>query len=616
MLPYKGIELTILVNVSNTGNSEASIKVPAIDGATNLSSADFDKWDVFLETSTSKGERELDVLLKPTETKEIIVRIVLHEGGYIGTFELKLRAYPEGKSQYNATPKAITLNFWEPEPIYSLAWTASSRNQNKEVEPEKDTELEYTVYVENLGTEDDTVTVRVEPLRTELKGWNVKFRPPGVGEESTSLSYIQIGEGEIQIFTVVVKPDQRADRDTYEIELTVESEINTTATDRLLIQTTVKRPDLEIYAADIILPVDVKEGDLAQLIAKVTNVGNAKARDVEIVFYDNIGYDGEEIDSTSITIPVGDSVTVTGDWDVGAGKYYITVIVDENEEIVESNEGNNKATAPALDIRQDLDIGYIEINEKPIKGKTVDVEVTIWNNGSADVNKAEVRLKVGGEEIAKQDVSIIVGQREEVSFEWKIPDEDKDTYKLVLEVDDVVKNIDDANKGDNKESYKVSVLEGPSFDKEISTICVIPLIVITLIIGIMIGLAFRKKNGSYNIASRPKGIQKIDTLSKDKLENLKKQMGDKLGPPIKNSIPGRDTKDEQKLDNNDHKPYPEIKSKLTEKNEKLFEPTNLEKSKLFDNDDNTLKNQKDLDKEPDNKQNHNKSIMEKLREEE
>ena len=346
-LPGEGTVITYKAKISNLGNSDANIKVPAIDGASNLSSGDFDKWDVFLETSTSKGKRELDFSIKPTESREITVKVEIHEGGYINTYSMLLRAYPEGKSQYEAYPQRFWLTLREP--IYKLLWTDSSRNQNKEVEPEKDTEMEYTVYVENLGTEDDTVTVRVEPLSTDLKGWEVKFRPPA-GEESTTLSDIKIGDGNFQIFKVVVRPDERADRDVYDIELTVESEVDNRTQDRLLIQTTVKRPDLEIYAEDIILPLDVIEGDLAQIRATITNVGNAKARDVEVTFYDNIGYKGEEIDSTSVTIPVGDSVTVTGDWDVDAGKYYITVVVDENEEIVESNEGNNKATAELLDV--------------------------------------------------------------------------------------------------------------------------------------------------------------------------------------------------------------------------------------------------------------------------
>ena len=520
-LPDEGTVITYKAKISNLGNSDANIKVPGIDGASNLSSGDFDKWDVFLETSTSKGKRELDFSIKPTESREITVKVEIHEGGYINTYSMLLRAYPEGKSQYEAYPQRFWLTLREP--IYKLLWTDSSRNQNKEVEPEKDTEMEYTVYVENLGTEDDTVTVRVEPLSTDLKGWEVKFRPPGAGEESTTLSEIKIGDGDIQIFTLVVRPEERADRDTYDIELTVESEVDSTATDRLLIQTTVKRPDLEIYAEDIKLPLDVKEGDLAQLRAIVSNVGNAKARDVEITFYDNIGYDGEEIDSTSITIPVGDSVTVTGDWDVGAGKYYITVIVDENEEIVESNEGNNKATAPALDIRQDLVVSNIEITERPEKGETVDVDVTIWNNGSADVNKAEVRLKVGGGEIAKQDVSIISGQKEEISLEWKIPsDEDKDNYKIVIEVDDVVKNIDDANKGDNKESMKITAVEPASLTSGGSFMYII--IILALVVVVVVVIAKKPKGA----APPPRG----------KLPAKKPPMKGKPGAPPKQKAKG------------------------------------------------------------------------------
>ena len=600
-LPDEGTVISYKAKISNLGNSEVSIKVPQIDSAINLSSSDFDKWDVFLETSTSKGKRELDISIKPTESKEITVKIEIHEGDYINTYGLKLRAYPEGKLAYSAEPKTIWLILREP--IYKLVWTESSKNQNKEVEPEKDTELEYTVYVENLGTEDDTVTVRVEPLSTDLKGWEVKFLPPGgpgVDEESkTTLSEIKIGDGQIQIFTLVVRPYEKADRDVYDIELTVESEVDTTATDRLLIQTTVKRPDLEIYAEDIILPEGVKEGDLAQIRAKIYNFGNAKARDVEITFYDNIGYDAEEIDSTRITIPVNSSVIVTGDWEVRAGKYYITVIVDENDEIIDSSDEITKATAPAIDIRQDLIIAYIEILGTPYKGETVDVDVTIWNNGSADVNKAEVRLKIGGELISKQDISIIAGQKEEVTLEWKIPNADNDYYKIVVEVDDVINGIDDANKRDNKDSRKRSIESPPKYhDHETPTICVIPLTLITLIIGLIIGFTFQKKNVSRTNVPPPKRYQNINQYNyRPNLEPHRYRMEREAKSPKYDSSSIRDTPSEPKFGRNDYKPFPEIKSKLTERNEKLFEPTNLEKSKLYDTDNDKLKNQKKLDEE-------------------
>ena len=593
-LPNEGLVTTYRAKVSNLGNSKTNIFIPMISTPFSSFFWEFDFWDIYIENPTRKGKKELSMSIKPTEAKEITVKIEIHEGGYFGTYEMLLMAYPEGKLQYNATPKTISLTLREP--IYKLAWIEISKNQNKLVEPGIDTEMEYTVYVENLGTEDDTATVRVEPLSTDLKGWEVNFKTPA-GKESTTLSEIKIGDGDIHIFTLVVRPEERADRDTYDIELTVESEVDSTATDRLLIQTTVKRPDLEVYAEDIILPVDVKEGDLAQLRATVTNVGNAKARDVEITFYDNIGYDGEEIDSTSIRIPVGDSVTVTGDWDVGAGKYYITVIVDENEEIIESNEGNNKATAPALDIRQDLVIGLIEITEIPYKGETVDVYVTIYNNGTANVNKAEVRLKVSGDEIAKQDVSIIAGQKEKITMEWKIPsDEDKDNYKVVIEVDGKY----ESSIGDNKDSRKVTVITSPKDDdNDISTIGIFPIIgIIFFLFGLIIGLNLRKKNVSRKKTHPPKRYQNIGQYNyRPNLEPQRNRMEREVLPPLYNSSYIRETPSEPKVGRNDYKPFPEIKSKLTERNEKLFEPTNLEKSKLFDTDNNKLKNQKKLDKE-------------------
>ena len=525
-LPDEGTALSFKAKVSNLGNSKVPIIIPRITSASNLSSADFDKWDVFIESSTLKGKKELSIEIEPTESKEITIKIEIHEGGYINTFGLNLRAYPEGKIEDEAESKTIWLTLREP--IYKLVWTESSKNQDKIVEPESDTRIEYTIYVENQGTEDDTVTVRVEPLGTDLKGWDVKLRPAGGGEEASSISEITIPDGDIQIFTVVVEPDEKSDRDTYDIEITVESEIDTTATDKLLIKTTVKRPDIQILSRDIKLPDDVKEGDLAQITCLVTNEGDAKARDVEITFYTDIDR-SEEIDSKIITIPQGGSATVVGDWDVDGGKYHITIVADEDNDIIEVNEENNRATGETLDVRQDLEITSIEITEKLEKDSAVTVVVNIVNNGSADVRNIKCTLYAGSDKIGDATITTITaGSSDIAEIEWKIPnDKDYDSYNLKAEVPTSFGGQDDPTPRDNKFNKTITVydsgsqlLDGPFSE----SVCFIFLIITAITILLIILFKANEKN-------KKELIKKIKKRHYQKFQEINKQ---KEIPPLEN----------------------------------------------------------------------------------
>ena len=501
-LPSEGTVLSYKAKVSNIGNSKVIMIIPKITSAINLSSADFDKWDVYIESSIIKEKKEISMEIEPTESKEITIKIDIHDGGYINTYGLNLRAYPEGKIEDEAESKTIWLTLREP--IYRLAWTESSKNQNIVVTPNKDTIIEYTIYVENQGMEDDRVTVRVEPLGTDLKGWEVKLRPAWGGNESSSISGIFIEDGGIQIFTVIVRPDEKADRDTYDIEITVESEIDTTATDKLRIQTTVKRPDIQILSRDIRLPEDVYEGDLAQIHVLVSNEGDTTARDFEVTFYTDIDR-SEEIDSKTITIPKDSSATVVGDWDVDGGKYHITIVADEDNDIIEVNEENNRATGETLDVRQDLEITSIEITEKLEKDITVTVVVNIVNNGSADVRNIKCTLYAGSSKIGDATItSITAGSSDIAEIEWKIPkDEDKDSYNLKAEV---VGGQEDPTPGNNKFRKTIQVYDWNDHhhDPFVESVCSVFLIMtsIIIILAVLLNKTKGKKRGKTPIVVR------------------------------------------------------------------------------------------------------------------
>ena len=448
ILSYDGTSVSFNVFVKNLGNSMKNIIIPEIYDATNISDAEFEKWDIFIENTAFKDKKELSISIYPMHSVEIDIRFWIPYGNYFNFYGMNIRAYPEGKIQNEAQQKTIWLNLTNPN--REIRFTEESKGQNKNIEPYGNTPIIYSIFVENLGNDTEIVTLRFRPFSLDLEKWQIKF----LNKTNSQLDFIddyKIENDEISEFKVYVIPYEKADRDSYDIELIVESEIDSTVFDYLIIQTIIKRPDLQILTRDIILPEDVKEGDLTQISVLVSNVGDAKARDVEITFYTDIDR-SEEIDSRIITIPKHSTATVVGDWDVGGGKYHITVVADEKKEITEINEENNRATALTLDVRPDLVMSDLEIEGDLKQGEIVTISFKVLNIGRADVRNIKSTLYIGNNKILDYTISsIVMNSYEIIHFEWKIPVEKNRTrFDLKIEIPTSYRGQDDPSPGNNK----------------------------------------------------------------------------------------------------------------------------------------------------------------------
>ncbi|UCH89181.1 MAG: PKD domain-containing protein [Thermoplasmata archaeon] len=82
------------------------------------------------------------------------------------------------------------------------------------------------------------------------------------------------------------------------------------------------------------------EDDLVNITVNVTNSGNLNAANLEVAFY----ADGKKFASNRITVPSSGSNSTSVYWQAADGSHDISVVLDPNNEIIESDETNNEAS--------------------------------------------------------------------------------------------------------------------------------------------------------------------------------------------------------------------------------------------------------------------------------
>ncbi len=148
------------------------------------------------------------------------------------------------------------------------------------------------------------------------------------------------------------------------------------------------------------VPVPVV-GDLVNVSVLVSNLGNAPAHLVSTRFF----LDSVEMGQVNLTIvPAGESRLAKLPWIATLGTHNISVMVDANASIAETNESNNLAWKQITVVAQpvlspDLEISAGNITFKPdtiYEGADVNVSVVVYNGGSAPVANAAVSFHLGG----------------------------------------------------------------------------------------------------------------------------------------------------------------------------------------------------------------------------
>ncbi len=128
---------------------------------------------------------------------------------------------------------------------------------------------------------------------------------------------------------------------------------------------TVISPDLSVDSLRF-SPSSPEVGDLITITATVTNDGSAGANDVNVTFYDG----DVEIGSGIINMAAGGTQSVSVQWTVTEGGHNITAVVDPEDWIIESGEGNNLLTEGLTVGTQDT-CPPTQSNHNPASGSTI-----------------------------------------------------------------------------------------------------------------------------------------------------------------------------------------------------------------------------------------------------
>ena len=108
--------------------------------------------------------------------------------------------------------------------------------------------------------------------------------------------------------------------------------------------TLMEYPDLTIDAI-IVTPQEPCVGEEIEITATISNIGSADATNVSVAVYGEINSFKYDIDTATLDIPAGDSVSVTTQWKARADLHTIVAVVTSCDEVTEESYSNNIANA-------------------------------------------------------------------------------------------------------------------------------------------------------------------------------------------------------------------------------------------------------------------------------
>ena len=192
------------------------------------------------------------------------------------------------------------------------------------------------------------------------------------------------------------------------------------------------QPDLTISINDIVFSnLSPAANEEITITATIHNIGNADANNILVQFYDGDPDNGGILIGEQVisSITAGSSATAQINWIAQEGTHEIYVVIDPNNDIAESNEGNNIASK-SLEVTialPDLTVSPNDIIFSNPDPQTTDItfKVTIHNNGEADATNVVVQFFDGdpetGQLIATANIqSIQAGDSSTVETWWDV----------------------------------------------------------------------------------------------------------------------------------------------------------------------------------------------------
>jgi hypothetical protein len=252
-----------------------------------------------------------------------------------GPYEISARSY-DGEA-YSETARIQVTVFNEGQKWPDLAVAANDIIFSPKL-PEKNKLVTISASVSNLGNLNVTnVAVRFQRENVLIGETQIGLVPSGENR-TTSVQWVALlGD---HLIKVIVDPDN----------IIVELNETDNEASRMItvVPSTFYQPDLEISAQNITLSSnEIKAGDSVVLTAEVFNFGNEGATNTAVTFV----VDGNQVGKPNIDyVPINSSRAARVTWIATVGHHTINVTVDLDNQTVERNESNNRASI-SIDVK-------------------------------------------------------------------------------------------------------------------------------------------------------------------------------------------------------------------------------------------------------------------------
>lgn len=212
-------------------------------------------------------------------------------------------------------------------------------------------------------------------------------------------------------------------------------------------------------AADLVVqsitwaPTNPSRGDPVTFSVVIKNQGNAISRIANIDLY----IDGNSRSAQDIqSINPGSTITKTYSWFAAVGQHPVKAVVDEMNNVKESNELNNEYTTTFSTAAPDLIVEKIwwwPLNIS--KNDTVSLNATIKNQGSGNADACQMVYFLDNEMQSTLPVSsLAAGASVNISFSFKALSE-KHEVKTVI---DYFKNVAESDENNNEKTANLATL--------------------------------------------------------------------------------------------------------------------------------------------------------------
>jgi PKD repeat protein len=228
----------------------------------------------------------------------------------------------------------------DPDVLYHPDLIISSGPSSSDVSPTEGAVVTLSADISNLGSHDsEGVVVAFFDGDPDSGGRYicadfVSSIPTATAELAQCVWDTSGSAGSHEIYVIVDPLDRIAE----------ENEGNNTAYAALTVLT---KADLRIVLLSL-SEAEVVEGQSITVTATVQNDGQTDVADSALVLYKGTSITGTIVQSTTVAVGAAESVTVAFSWiTVGVGPQPLTVQADANDQVLESDEGNNDAQTTA-----------------------------------------------------------------------------------------------------------------------------------------------------------------------------------------------------------------------------------------------------------------------------